>query len=107
MYAIKHYMYLHKKDWVLWMADSSKHVYLPFAQVCVPLCVRLCVHVCTMGIVLLRLYFDIWFMLVWNHFHAGHYAIYKSECVVFTEHGDLLRHHWHTKWLFFVNFITL
>lgn len=50
----------------------------------------LCVHVRTMGIVLLRLYFDIWFMLVWNHFHASHYAIYESERVVFTVHRDLL-----------------
>lgn len=65
------------------------------------LCVRahVCVHVCTAGIVLLRLYFDIWFMLVWNHFHASHYAIYKRERVASSERGDLLPHRWHTKWL--------
>lgn len=39
MYAIKHYMHLHKQDCELFrMANSSDHVYMPFVYVCAPLC---------------------------------------------------------------------
>lgn len=61
MYAIKHYIYLHKQECELfgWLTLLSMCI----CRLCVCVlhcaCVYVCVHVCTTGIVLLRLYFDI------------------------------------------------